>query len=455
MITKPFDRGSPHTAHGGAMPGRRPLIAFCVALVMALVMALPIQAAPVQALDRIVAVVNNDVIVASELERELSLLLPELRTQGTELPAQDVLQRQLLERLILARLQAQRAERIGIEIDDGTLNQALTSIAERNGLTLDELRQALQQSGIAWQDFRDDTRRQLLTSRLQQEEVVRNIRISDQEVDRFLATDADSLIRRTEVRLQHILIALPDAPSAAQVEQAQRQAQDLVRRLRGGEDFAKLAVAHSDGRRALEGGDLGWFPIAEVPTLAVEPAQTLRRGEFSNPLRSPSGFHIIRIADIKGDTPTGVAQTHARHILIRTSEIVSDEEARRRLLQLRERISSGDDFATLARAHSDDTGSALRGGDLGWIGPGDTVPEFEQTLQALAPGEVSEPFASPFGWHLVQALERREQDSTDAAMRQKASEALRQRKAEEATELWLRQLRAEAYVELRLEEGDF
>ncbi|TVQ85820.1 MAG: molecular chaperone SurA [Chromatiaceae bacterium] len=451
MVTEPFERGRRRTARTGAA------LALASALLGAAPLAVPLAtlASPIQPLDSIVAVVNNDVIVQSELDRELSLLLPELRAQGTELPARDVLQRQLLERLILARLQSQRAEQLGIEIDDGTLNQALTSIAERNGLSLEELRQALQQSGIAWHDFRADTRRQLLTTRLQQEEVIRNIRISEQEVDRFLTTDADSLIRRTEVRLQHILIALPDVPGTAEVEQAQRKAQDLVRRLRTGEDFAKLAVAHSDGRRALEGGDLGWFPIAEVPTLAVEPAQTLRRGEFTNPLRSPSGFHIIRIADIKGDSPTGVAQTHARHILIRTSEIVSDEEARRRLLQLRERVAGGDDFATLARAHSDDTGSALKGGDLGWIGPGDTVPEFERVLQGLAPGEISPPFASPFGWHLVQALERREQDSTDAAMRQKASEALRQRKAEEATELWLRQLRAEAYVELRLDQDNF
>jgi peptidyl-prolyl cis-trans isomerase SurA len=365
-----------------------------------------------------------------------------------------VLEKQVLERLILERLQMQQAEKLGIEVDEATLNQALTNIAERNGIPLSQLREALEAGGISFDEFREDTRQQLLTARLQQQAVVGSIRVSDQEVDRFLATQRDTLIRRTEVRLSHILIALPENAGAAQVEQARRKAQTLVQRLRGGEDFAKLAVASSDGRRALEGGDLGWFPIAEVPTLAVEAAQTLSKGEVSDPIRSASGWHIIKVADLKGEGPEGVSQTNARHILIRTSEVVSDADAKQRLEQLRLRLTGGDDFATLARAHSDDTGSALKGGDLGWINPGDTVPDFEEAMTRLAPGEISQPFQSPFGWHIVQVIERRDQDTTDELLRLKAKDVLRSRKAEEAIELWLQQLRDQAYVELRLDDAE-
>ena len=407
-----------------------------------------------QPLDAIVAVVNDDVIVQSELDAAIELVLPELQARGTELPSRDVLEKQVLERLILERLQMQQAEKLGIEVDEATLNQALTNIAERNGIPLSQLREALEAGGISFDEFREDTRQQLLTARLQQQAVVGSIRVSDQEVDRFLATQRDTLIRRTEVRLSHILIALPENADTAQVEQARRKAQTLVQRLRAGEDFAKLAVASSDGRRALEGGDLGWFPIAEVPTLAVEAAQTLSKGEVSDPIRSASGWHIIKVADLKGEGPEGVSQTNARHILIRTSEVVSDADAKQRLEQLRLRLTGGDDFATLARAHSDDTGSALKGGDLGWINPGDTVPDFEEAMDRLAPGEISQPFQSPFGWHIVQVIERRDQDTTDELLRLKAKDVLRSRKAEEAIELWLQQLRDQAYVELRLDDAE-
>jgi peptidyl-prolyl cis-trans isomerase SurA len=410
--------------------------------------------AQIQPLDAIVAVVNDDVIVQSELDDAIAMVVPELQAQGTEVPPGDVLEKQVLERLILERLQLQQAKRLGIEVDEATLDEALTNIAQRNGLPLSELRTALEANGISYDEFREDTRKQLITARLQQEAVVRTIRVSDQEVDRFLATQRDSLIKRSDVRLSHILVAVPEDADAARTDQARRKAGELVRRLRAGEDFAKLAVASSDGRRALEGGDLGWFPIAEVPSLAVEPAQNLAKGEVSDPIRSPSGFHIIKVTDIKGEGPQAVTQTHARHILIRTSEVVSDAEAKQRLAQLRLRITGGDDFATLARAHSDDTGSALNGGDLGWVNPGDTVPAFEEVMAGLAPGEISQPFQTPFGWHIVQVLERRDQDTADELLRLKAKDVLRQRKAEEATDLWLRQLRDQAYVELRLDEAD-
>lgn len=420
-----------------------------------LALLLPLTAAvgQIQPLDSIVAVVNDDVIVQSELNAEIDLVLPELQARGTAIPSQAVLEKQVLERLILKRVQLQQAQRLGIEVDDATLNEAMNSIAGRNGMSLEQLRDTLESGGVSFDDFREDTRMQILTSRLQQQEVFQNIRVSDGEVDRFLQQEGDSLIERREVRLQHILVALPDNPSSAQVDAAKRKIDGLLRRIRGGERFADLAASNSDGRRALEGGDLGWFPMAEVPSLAVEPAQTLSKGEVSAPIRSPSGFHLIGISDIKGDQPEPISQTNARHILIRTSEVVSDDDAKRRLEQLRLRLVGGDDFATLARAHSDDTGSALKGGDLGWVNPGDTVPDFEEQMDKLAPNEISQPFQSPFGWHLVQVLERRKQDTTDELMRMKAEEALRQRKGEEATDVWLRQLRDDAYVELRMDDG--
>ena len=406
-------------------------------------------------LDGIVAVVNNDVIVHSELQAEIDLVLPELQARGASIPSREVLEKQVLERLILKRLQVQQAEQLGIEVDEETLSEALNGIAARNGLSLEELRLTLEQNGVDFDNFREDTRSQILTSQLQQQAVMRNIRVSDAEVDRFLEQEADTLIQRREVKLQHILVALPTNPTGSQVTAARSKAQAVLQRLQNGADFASIAAAESDGRRALDGGDLGWFPMAEVPTLAVEASQTLAKGEVTDPIQSPSGFHLIKIADIKGDDPEPVRQTQARHILIRTNEMVSDDDARRRLEQLRLRILGGDDFATLARAHSDDTGTALKGGDLGWVDPGDTVPEFEEAMDALAPGEVSQPFRSPFGWHIVQVQERRQQDTTDELLRIKAEAALRQRKAEEATDIWLRQLRDEAYVDLRLDQGDY
>jgi peptidyl-prolyl cis-trans isomerase SurA len=403
-------------------------------------------------LDAIVAVVNDDVIVQSELQSQIDLLVTELQSRGATVPERKTLEEEVLDQLVLERLQIQRAQTLGIEVDEATLTEALTNIAGRNGMSLAQLRDALEANGVSFEDFREDTQRQILTSRLQQEEVVKEVRVSDQEVERFAATERDTLIVRNEVQLGHILIALPEDASPEQVEQARAKAQGLVRRLRQGEDFAAIARANSDGGRAQDGGDLGWFPIGEVPSLAAQPAQTLGRGELTDPIRSPSGFHIIRITDIKGDAPEPITQTQARHILIRTSEVVSDEDAQRRLEQLRLRITGGDDFAMLARANSDDTGSALNGGDLGWVSPGDTVPAFEREMDALSPGEISQPFESPFGWHIVQVTERRQQDTTEELMQLRAKEALRLRKAEEARELWLQRLRDEAYVEIRLDE---
>ena len=417
-------------------------------------LALSVQWGQAQELDAIVAVVNDDVVLESEVARETNLVIPQLEQQGTAVPPPEQLRKQVVERLILKKLQQQRAKQLGIEVEDATLMEAVTNIAARNNLSVDELKATLEAGGIRFQDFQEDTRMQILLSRLQTQEVARGVQVTDQEVDRFLEKNASQLIPREQVRLQHILVALPESPTPAQVAQAEKKAKGLLAKIRGGADFSAVAAASSDGRTALQGGDLGWFEMAAVPTLMTDLARTMAPGEVTEPLRSPSGFNIIKLTDIKGGGPESVTQIHARHILVRTNELVSDADAKTRLGQLRTRILGGDDFATLARAHSDDTGSALKGGDLGWLSPGDTVPEFEDVMSGLAPNDVSQPFQSPFGWHIVQVLERRTQDATDDLLRLKAREAIQRRKAEEATDAWLRRLRDEAYVELRLDRDD-
>lgn len=446
------DRRS-HWAFSRLVAQRLAGIRALLGVVVALGLCAPLARAWAQELDSIVAVVNDDVVVESEVARETNLVIPQLKQQGTAVPAPDQLRKQVVDRLILKKLQQQRAKQLGIEVDEATLMETLTNIAARNGLSLEELQATLEAGGIRFQDFREDTRMQILLNRLQMQEVARGVQVTDQEVDRFLAKNAGQLMPREQVRLQHILIALPENPTPAQVAQAEKKAKGLVAKLRAGADFAALAAASSDGRTALQGGDLGWFEMAGVPTLVTDQARTMAKGEITEPLRSPSGFNIIKLTDIKGGGPQSVTQTKARHILVRTNELVSDADAKTRLSQLRTRIIGGDDFATLARAHSDDTGSALKGGDLGWVNPGDTVPQFEEVMNALAPGDVSEPFKSPFGWHIVQVEERRTQDATDELLRLKAREAIQRRKTEEATDAWLRQLRDEAYVELR-QDGD-
>jgi peptidyl-prolyl cis-trans isomerase SurA len=431
-----------------------PLVATALVSLLACLSSRAAPAAAVEELNAIVAVVNDDVIVNSELQREVAAMVPELRARGTPIPPDKILKKQVLERVISKRLQSQRAAQLGIKVDDATLTQTMTSIASRNGISLEELRATLENSGMRFEDFREDTRRQMIDAQLQRQEVLNTITVTEPEIDRFLEKEAGRLVDRTEVRLQHILIAFPEGASPDQIKKAQTKAAGLVQQLRAGADFAKLAIANSAGQQALEGGDLGWFKIAEVPTLAAESARTLGKGEVSDALRSQGGFHIIKVSDIKGSETEVVTQTHARHILVRTNEVLSDDDAKTRLAQLRMRILGGDDFATLARSNSDDTGSALKGGDLGWVGPGDTVPDFEQAMGDLAPKEISEPFKTPFGWHIVQVLERRQADTTAEVMRQKAKDAIRQRKAREATELWLRRLRDEAYVEIRLGADD-
>lgn len=410
-------------------------------------------ASAAESLDSIVAVVNDDVVVASELQHAINLAVPQMRQAGTPVPPPEQLRKQVLERLILKRLQQQRAKQLGITVDEAALTAAIQSIANRNGLSVEELKATLENGNVRFQDFREDTRMQMLASRLANQEVMSGIQVSDQEVARFLQKEKGKLMPREQVRLQHILVALPEEPSQTQVAQAEAKAKQLVGKLRGGAEFAAVAAASSDARTALEGGNLGWFEMAAVPSLVADRAQTMAVGEVTDPIRSPSGFNIIRLAEVKGGLPGNVTQSKARHILVRPNELVSDADAKTRLNQLRTRIQGGEDFAVLARAHSDDTGSALKGGDLGWVSPGDTVPEFEKVMTEAPIGAVSEPFKSPFGWHILQVQERRTQDTADELLRLKAREAIQRRKGEEATDAWLKRMRDESYVEIRGGDG--
>ena len=434
-------------------PRRRTLA--LAAILLALPTSAPLlgaTAAGTEQLNAIVAVVNDDVIVNSELQREVNKVLPELKSRGTPIPSTKVLNKQVLERLISQRLQNQRAKQLGIKVDDAMLTQTMTGIASRNGITLDELRATLESGGMRFEEFREDTRSQMIDAQLQKQEVLNTITVTEPEIDRFLEKESGRLVQRSEVRLQHILIAVPDNASPEQMQKAQAKATGLVRQLRSGADFAKLAIANSDGQQALEGGDLGWFKVAEVPTLVGDSARTLGKGEVSDPLRSQGGFHIIKVSDLKGNEGDVVSQTHARHILLRTNEVLSDNDAKTRLTQLRMRIIGGDDFGTLARSNSADTGSALKGGDLGWVSPGDTVPEFEQAMMKLKPGEVSAPVRTPFGWHLLLVEERRTQDVTEARRRDQARSAIRARKSDEQFTEFMRQVRDKSYVEYKIDD---
>lgn len=426
---------------------------FQIVLMAGLLAAGPCQAA-VKSLDQIVAVVNDDIIARSELENRMQEMLAQLQQKSTNLPPLEILREQVLERMISKRLQMQAANRLGLSVDDDTVTKAIASIAETNNITLLQLREVLEKDGISFALFREQLREDILINRLKQKEVINRIVITDQDIDNFLAREIGSQRQRAAVHLQHILIATPEGASPEDVQTAKEQAQAVYAELQQGADFGEMAMRVSDSRQALEGGDLGWIETSRVPTIFTQLVDELDPGAVSQPIRNASGFHIVKLLEVKGGKKLIVNQTHARHILINTNEIVSDREARQRLETLRERIINGDSFETLARSHSDDKASAIKGGDLGWTNPGDLVPQFEEQMDALALNEISAPFKTPFGWHIVQPLERRQHDNTEEALRNTARQAIQKQKSEEAIELWLRRLRNEAYVEVMLDELD-
>jgi peptidyl-prolyl cis-trans isomerase SurA len=404
--------------------------------------------------DRIVAVVNKDVITYSELNEAIASAERQLRRQGTQAPGREILERQMLERLILDKAQLQMARDTGIRVDDVQLDRAVQRIAEQNRMTLADFRNALERDGIAFAAYREDLREQILLSRLREREVDDKVQVSDTEVDLFLQESGSRTDERTEYNAAHILLRIPDQASSERIDAARARAEKARSEALATADFGKVAATYSEAPDALQGGALGWRTQDRMPELFAAELLKMKPGDVSEVLRSPGGFHIVKLIERRGasDNNAPVVQTRLRHILIRTSESVSDNEARRRLADLRDRIvNRGADFAELARVHSEDA-TAARGGDLDWIFPGDTVPEFERAFQELKPGEISEPVKSPFGYHLIQVVERRASDLSPERRRLQARQALRERKADEAYQDWLRQLRDQAYVELRLED---
>jgi len=409
------------------------------------------RAAKVIEADRIIAVVNDEVITLRELQSRMTTIVRQLRQQGTQLPPPDVLEKHILERLIVDRVQLQFAKETGLRIDDAQLDQTLARIAEGNRMSLSDFRANLERDGISWAKFREDIRDEMTIGRLREREVDSRIVVSEGEIDNFL--ESAGAMGNEEFNLAHILLRVPEQARPEQLVRLQARAEDILAQLRRGADFGQLAAIHSDAPDGLSGGLMGWRPLERLPTLFAEAVTRLRPGEVSEVLKSPAGFHILKLVDRRGGAIKAqpVEQTRARHILIKTSELVSEAEAKRHLLALKERIAHGADFAELARLHSNDL-SAAKGGDLGWLNQGDTVPEFEQAMNRLKPGEVGEPVKSPFGWHLIQVLERR-MDVSQERVRQTARLALRERKADEAYQDWLRQMRDRAYVEYRLEDN--
>ena len=430
----------------------RTRVALAIGLAAATI-ALPVHAAPrAVEVDRIVAVVNSEVITALQLRARIEQAKRQLTRQGVELPPDNVLERQLLERLIVERAQVQLAQETSLRVDDATLERAIERIAGNNKLSVEQLRAALEKDGVAWNRFRDEIRTEILLTRLREREVDSRVVVTDAEIDNFIANNPDAFSGQ-EFAVAHILLRTPEGATPQQIEAVARRAEQVMTRLRSGEDFARVAAEVSDAPDGLSGGALGWRPLDRLPGLFADAVRRMQPGETSPILRSAAGLHIVRLVERRGGGAEAVQQleqTRARHILIKTSEVLSDTDAEARLLAIRERVVNGADFGELAKASSADL-SAAKGGDLGWLNPGDTVPEFERAMNALQAGEVSPPVRSPFGWHLIQVMERRVQDVTDERKRSAARQALRERKAEQAYEDWVRQLRDSTYVDYRLE----
>lgn len=408
------------------------------------------SAAPME-IDRIVAVVNNSVITEYELKTRVEQVMRQLAGQKVTAPPRGVLEKQLLERMITERALLQIAEDTNIRFDGAPLDRAVARIAQQNNLSPEAFRQTLEAEGTNFAAFREQIRAEMTVARLKEREVDNKVVVTDAEIENFLANPALDANQQDEYNLAHILILAPEGASPEKLAELRAKADKALAELQAGTHFSQVSAAYSDAQNALQGGGLGWRAEGQLPSLFATVVKTLKSGETSAVIQSPNGFHIVRLMDKRGkNVQLVVKQTRARHILVKTNEVVSDNDARNRLRLLKERIDNGTDFAELAKLHSDDL-SANRGGDLNWLNPGDTVPDFERAMDALKPGEASDPVRSPFGWHLIQVQERRDQDVTQERKRLEARRALRERKAEEAFEDWVRQARDRAYVEYRLD----
>lgn len=403
-------------------------------------------------LDRIAAVVNNGVVLNSELDEQTEVVAARLRQQNTELPARNVLRRQVLERLVVEEIQMQRADRLGMQISDEMLNGALDDVARRNGMSFANLPSTLATQGIDYRSYRDNVRRQMTLQMLRQRDVIGRINVSPREFEQAIARQANEPDQNSEYNVSHILISVPVTATPEQIQDRDARARAVYGKAQEGQDFSQLAVAYSDSTTNIEGGSLGWRKGSQLPSIVAEQIAKMKAGAVSEPIRTPSGFHLFRLNEVRGGVQQSVvSQVHARHILLRTTELEDDQTVQQKLAAIRERIvKNGENFAAIAAVTSNDSGSAADGGDLGWAGPGTFLPEFEKQLDGLDENQISEPFKTQFGWHIVQLLGRRVHDATEDKIRQQVYAQLRESKAEEETELWLRRLRDEAFVEYRM-----
>ncbi len=400
-------------------------------------------------MDRVAAIVNENVVTTSELDEQVAMITERLQQQRTALPDAEVLRKQVLDRLVVQEVQMQRANRVGIKISDEQLNAALSDVAQRNNIRLADLPRALASQGVDYASYRDNMRKEITLTSLRQRDVIGKINVTPRELEQFIERQKRMPSETMEYNVSHILIAVPQEASQAQVDELSKRAQDIFVRSTGTEDFGRLAVAYSNSQTALESGSLGWRKGPELPTFFAEEIVKLKAGGISKPIRTPSGFHLIKLnetRDISGSSKV-VEQNHARHILIKPNELQDDATVKQKLTSIRERILKGEDFSAFASSMSEDPGSSVNGGDLGWNGPGTFVPEFEATLARLNDNDISEPIRTQFGWHVIQLLGRRSFDTTEEQMRNRAFNQLRESKADEETELWLRRLRDEAFVD--------
>lgn len=403
-------------------------------------------------LDRIAAIVNDGVVLTSELDEQTEEVIARLRQQNTELPPRNVLRQQILERLVVEEIQMQRAERLGIQVSDEMLNGALADVAQRNNMSFADLPRELESQGIDYRTYRDEIRKQLTLQLLRQRDVIGRINISPRELDQAMARQQNAPDLNSEYNVSHILISVPVTASPEQIQAREVRAKEVWEKAKGGQDFAQLAVTYSESTTNIEGGSLGWRKGSQLPSIVGDLIAKMKPGDVSDPIRTPSGFHLFRLNEVRGGLQQAVqSQVHARHILLRTNELEDDQTVQQKLTDIRKRvIEGGEDFGAIAAVTSQDPGSGPQGGDLGWAGPGTFVPEFEQQLDKLKENEISQPFKTQFGWHIIQLLGRRVHDITQDKLRQQVFAQLRESKAEEETELWLRRLRDEAFVEYRM-----
>ncbi|MDO8331339.1 MAG: peptidylprolyl isomerase [Fluviicoccus sp.] len=426
---------------------------FILAPLVAILLATPAFAG--SPLNRIAAVVDDDAILETEVKQRIADVEHQFSVRRQTLPDAADLRNQVMEQLILQRLQLGQAERAGVRIDDNTLNASLTDIARQNGMTLEQFRQRLEtEKPGSYSDVRDQVRNEMIVSRYRNRRLQDRIRITDQDIDSFLASPQGEAALATEYRLAHILISVPEAATPPQQDEARRKAEEALAALRAGQALEQVAARFSSGDSALKGGDLGWRKEAQLPTLFADQVRGLKKGEFSGPVRTPAGFHVLAMLDRRGAEQMVVHQRQVRHILVKPSEILSLEDAQQKASDLRSRLDKDPaDFPNLARTYSDDPGSARNGGDVGWVSPGEMVGSFETMMNQTAVNSISPVFESQFGWHILQVLGERDQDMTREYRRNLARQALYGRKFDEALELWMREIRAEAYVEIKAAEA--